>query len=272
MLSGLGLSTAANYGRLETEEMAALMPGMGLDCCEVFLDSYSEFSTGFAQIVKDVLQGLPVHSVHALGTVFEAQLFSHAKRQREDARDILLRILDAAALLGAKVYVYHGPFRVNPQFPRTTLERIVPVVTQMMAAAAERDMVIGWENVSWAWLNTPEDAAKLRQAMPDLHFVLDNKQAHHRGLTLPEFLPAVGPQLANVHLCDIDTQGQLCLAGRGSVDFTALFRTFFAHGYHGPFIYEPYSHLFETQEELQGAVDYLRASLRKASQNDENAV
>ena len=43
----LGLSSAAFYGRREVEDSAALLPGYGLDVCEVFLNSFSEYNTTF---------------------------------------------------------------------------------------------------------------------------------------------------------------------------------------------------------------------------------
>ena len=40
----LGLTTAAFYGRLETEEAAARLRALDVDCAEVFLQTPSEYS------------------------------------------------------------------------------------------------------------------------------------------------------------------------------------------------------------------------------------
>lgn len=268
----LGLTTAACYGRLETEEMAALMPDMPLDCCEVFLETHSEYSVDFARRVRAALGDLPVHSVHPLGTLYENQLFSRSPRQRADAFEIFGRVLDAGQALGAKVYVFHGPFGMSPDVPRMELDRIVPTARRMIQQAGERDMVIGWENVSWAWMSRPEHTRQLREALPDLWFVLDNKQSHRLGLPVEDFIPAMAGRIVNVHVCDIDGEGKLQLAGRGQVDFPRLFQRIRETGYRGPVIHEPYSHLFESPQELVTAAGALRAALDCASQTDQNSV
>ena len=71
----LGLSSAAFYGRREVEDTAALLPGYGLDVCEVFLNSFSEYSTDFGGLVRERLNGLPCVSVHPKGTQFEPDIF-----------------------------------------------------------------------------------------------------------------------------------------------------------------------------------------------------
>ena len=72
----LGLSSAAFYGRREVEDTAALLPGYGLNVCEVFLNSFSEYSTTFGGLVRERLNGLPCVSVHPKGTQFEPDIFS----------------------------------------------------------------------------------------------------------------------------------------------------------------------------------------------------
>ena len=108
----LGLSTAAFYGRWETEEAAAYMSRLPLDCAEVFLQSASEYDISFAAQVKKNLNALPCVSVHPLGH-HENFMAQRPQRQKKDAFDTFLRILDAGAELGAKAYVYHG--RHTPQ-------------------------------------------------------------------------------------------------------------------------------------------------------------
>ena len=39
----IGMSTAAYYGRMETEESAALIASLGVPCCEAFLQTESEY-------------------------------------------------------------------------------------------------------------------------------------------------------------------------------------------------------------------------------------
>ena len=67
----LGLSTAAFYGRWETEESAAQMARWGVDCVEVFLETYSEYTRAFGTQVRRALCGIPCTSIHPQGTQFE---------------------------------------------------------------------------------------------------------------------------------------------------------------------------------------------------------
>ena len=104
----LGLSTAAFYGRWETEEAAARLSRMPIDCAEAFLQTPGEYGAEFGALVKQHLGPVPCTSVHPLGTQIESQLHGCSPRQRRDALDVLRRVLDAASSLGAGIYVYHG--------------------------------------------------------------------------------------------------------------------------------------------------------------------
>ncbi len=50
----IGLSSAAYYGQLETDEAAAHIAELPLDTCEVFLETPSEYTTDF--YLPDALQ------------------------------------------------------------------------------------------------------------------------------------------------------------------------------------------------------------------------
>lgn len=255
----LGMSTAAYYGRLETEEAAALCATMAVDCCEVFLETHSEYTAEFGHTVRSALPGFPVHSVHPKGTQFEGDLFGKSPRQRSDALRIWEGVLAAGQAMGAKVYVYHGPTDFSRQGQGPNLVAQQGVLVELCAMAAQRGICIGWENVVWAGLNTPEHVACIRHALPDMGFVLDIKQAMRCGVDALILLEAMGDRLVNVHLCDWDAQGKLCLPGQGVFDFSAFFSALRRGGYEGPAILEPYPYLFDKQEELETSLAYLRA-------------
>ena len=81
----IGLSSAAYYGQLETDEAAAHIAELPLDTCEVFLETPSEYTTDFTFRMRYNMNNFPVTSVHPLGTQFEPQLFGRAARQSDDA-------------------------------------------------------------------------------------------------------------------------------------------------------------------------------------------
>ena len=221
----IGLSTAAFYGKWEVEEAAAHLRGYGAECAEVFFQTRSEYTREFARLTRDRLDGLPCTSVHPFGTAFENEFFGRSARQRADAMDMLRRVLDAAAELDARLYVYHGrysPARVELPFDA---QRNAEVVARMQEEATQRKIKIAWENVCWCQLTTPERAREIRRLLPEIRFTLDIKQAMRAGRDPIDFVDAMGEQLANVHVCDWDENGRLCLPGKGTFDFTAFIRT-----------------------------------------------
>ena len=177
----LGLSTAAFYGRWETEEAAARLSRMPIDCAEAFLQTPGEYGAEFGALVKQHLGPVPCTSVHPLGTQFESQLHGCSPRQRRDALDVLRRVLDAASSLGAGIYVYHG--RNTPLLSPLpwNLPDNLDVIARMREEAAPRGVTIAWENVCWCQLTTAQRVREAREAAPWLRFTLDIKQAMRAG-------------------------------------------------------------------------------------------
>ena len=105
----IGLSSAAFSGRMETEEEAARTAALGVPCCEVFLETFSEYSGDFGREVRARLGETECVSVHPKGTQFESDLFGRSRRQVEDAMAWFAGVCDAGRALGAKYYIFHGP-------------------------------------------------------------------------------------------------------------------------------------------------------------------
>ena len=253
----LGLSTAAFYGKWETEEAAKQIASLGFDCAEVFFQSDSENTTEFAQLVKRNLDGVPCTSVHPLGG-YENYMAGRPARQVRDAFDHFRRILDAGAELGAKTFVYHG--RNTPMLKALdwNLQWNIDAVGPMCEEAAQRGMVIGWENVCWCQLTEPSRVLEAKKALPQVRFTLDIKQAMRAGCDPIEFVHAMGDRLCNVHICDWDQEGKLCLPGEGVFDFANLTAALGEVGYHGPVIMEPYRALIRSGEALMRSALHMR--------------
>ena len=268
----LGLTTAAFYGRLETEEAAAHLRALDVDCAEVFLQTPSEYSASFGETVKAALAGIPATSVHPLGTAFETSLFSPSRRQRADAERLWEGVLCAAEAFGARRYVYHGRSSARGRRMEATFEQDAPRIEELCAAASAHGVRLCWENVSWCQLTSPERVRAVRRACPHAGFVLDVKQAMQSGFDAVEFAREMGDRLCNVHVCDFDASGRLCLPGRGIYDFAALAMALRAAGYDGPVILEPYANLFREEAELADSLAYLRKTMEIASQKTANRV
>lgn len=259
----LGLSTAAFYGRWETEEAAQAIGCLPLDCCEVFLQTGSEYERDFARDVRTRLAGVRCTSMHPLGFQYENQLHARSQRQRRDALDMFRRALDAGAELDAGVYVYHGRATMQLTPLPWNLEANAEVLALMCEEAAQRNMVIGWENVFYCQLTTPERVLEAKKALPQVRFTLDIKQAMRAGCDPIAFVRAMGDRLCNVHVCDWNADKKLCLPGEGVFDFAALLGALRAVGYGGPVILEPYLALIGSDEALARSIAFMRNKIKE---------
>lgn len=254
----LGISSAAFYGVHETEEAAHVVSLLPLDCCEVFLQTDSEYTLDFARICKRNLRGVPCTSIHPLGASFENSMMGSSQRQRNDARSLFCRILDAGAELGATRYVYHGRNTPQQRILPWNMEWNAEAYAYMSEEAAKRGMRICWENVCWCQLTGAERVLAARQVLPDVRFTLDIKQAMRAGENPLDVARAMGGALDNVHIVDWTADGKLCMPGEGEFDFDAFFVVLREIGYDGPVIIEPYSYLVRSEEALAESIAYLR--------------
>lgn len=272
----IGLSTAAFYGRWETEEAAAHLSDYGAECAEAFLQTRGEMTRGFAEDVRQKLDGIPCTSMHPKGTLFENELFGRSPRQQAEGWDFFRRALDAVAKLGAAYYVYHGWHSSTGSKMAFDAQKNADIVGKMQMEAAKRGIRVAWENVSWCQLTTPERVTEMRRWLPDIGFTLDIKQAMRVGRAPIEFIGAMGGQLVNVHICDWQSDGALCLPGEGSFDFDAFILALKREGYDGPIIVEPYLALIRSDEKLRQSLNKMKASEEMAdkiltARIDENA-
>jgi len=241
-----------------------MLSRLPLDCAEVFLQTESEYTRSFARKVKQNLNGLPCTSMHPLGTLFENQLISRSPRQRKDARNLLCRTLDAGAELGAKLYVHHGRNTPRNEVLPWNMSANAEMIGLIEEEAVKRDMHVAWENVCWCQLTTPERVKEALEAAPQLHFTLDIKQAMKAGCNPMDFVYAMGKHLANVHICDWDQQGKLCLPGEGAFDFAALVSALDSVGYTGALVIEPYLALIRDDEALARSIGFMKRIINRA--------
>ena len=258
----LGLSTAAFYGRWETEEAAAAISKLPVDCAEVFLQSDSEISPKFAALVRRNLGDVACTSVHPLGG-YENYMAGRPARQVRDAFAHFEKVLEAGKGLGAKTFVYHG--RHTPLLSPLpwNLKWNIEAIAPMCEMAEKRSMVIGWENVSWCQLTTPDRICEAKAALPQVRFTLDIKQAMRAGCDPMEYVRAMGDQLCNVHVCDWHEDGKLCLPGEGIFDFAALMAALKEIDYNGPVIMEPYLRMIDSDEALLRSIAFMRDKMKE---------
>ena len=96
----IGVSTAAYYGRMETEESAAFLESLGVPCCEAFLQTYSEYQPEFGRTLKAAAGKMEIVSAHNKTLHFEGDFLAQSPRQRADGFAMLETFLETVQLLG----------------------------------------------------------------------------------------------------------------------------------------------------------------------------
>ena len=258
----LGMSSAAFYGHGETEDQAAMLADYPVEVCEVFLQTYSEYSAAFGALVKERLAGLPCVSAHPKGgTQFELDLFGRSNRQTEDAMGLFGQVCAAGRELGARYYVLHGPFSVSGRLRPGQIHALGERTERLRAIAAAYGVEMLWENVHWCALRDPEDVREMTALLPEQRFVLDVKQAYRAGTTPFAMMEAMGDRVRHVHALDMDKAGRLCLPGEGVTDWKALMRELRDRGYAGAVILEPYEWMARDPDALRRSLDVLRNAM-----------
>lgn len=254
----IGLSSAAFYGRMETEEAAAHVSELPVDTSEVFLETPSEYTTDFTIRLRYLMNCFPVTSVHPLGTQFEPQLFGRSVRQTDDAFAMLDRVCRTAKALGATYYIFHGPFGVHGHLSPANIPFLEERFARIRERAARQDLRVLWESVSWCSLSTPQDVRDLLARVPDAEFVLDVKQVHLAGADPIDMARAMQGHLRHLHVLDWTEDGRLTLPGSGCFDWRRFAAQLRQDGFDGAVILEPYPQLSENEEELLHSLDFLR--------------
>lgn len=258
----IGLSTASFFGKALTEDSFQHIRNAGVEVCEVFLTTFYEYEPEFGKLLKSRLGDLRVHSVHTLTNQFEPQLFNRADRTREDAFHILDKVGQVMMELSAKYYTFHGPSIIKKSQLNVNYEyeasRIKAVCDRIQTYGAE----LTYENVHWAKYRNPEFMRELHRLIPSLKTCLDIKQAMQSGYDYKEYLEVDADTLRTVHVCDYDGD-KLCPPGKGKFDFREFFERLKGAGYDGPIMIELYSGDYDSFEDVNESVYYLKNILEK---------
>ena len=259
----IGLSTATFFGKEVTEDTFKLIQGMDISVCEVFMTTFSEYQPDFANLINSRKNNLEIYSVHSLTTHFEPMLFNMAERTRNDAFSILNMFLSNAKAIGAKSYTFHGPTMLRKIPYNINFDDFGEKVNNLAQLVEGFGLNLSYENVHWAYFNAPSFFVELKKRCPDIFCTLDIKQAMQSGLTYSDFLPVMADRLNNVHISDFDEGGNICVPGKGIVDFERLFKALKDFGYDGNMMLELYSKNYNNYDELHRSLEYLQNILSK---------
>jgi sugar phosphate isomerase/epimerase len=252
--------------RKYNEEALPLLDELGVQNAEIFLTSFSEYEKPFVEFLATKIGKVKVNSVHALNTEFEPQLFSLNERVRTDAYAWVDKVLDAARILNAPYYTFHGTSRVkrsthsgkNDNFPM-----MIEGFSRLVSHCQDKGVALCLENVEWSTYNRPGVFEILAKEIPALRGVLDIKQARISEYPYEQYLTEMGERLAHVHVSDVKENGKLCLPGKGAFDFDTLIKRLKDVGFDGAILIEAYQDDYERVEELKDSCDYLNELLYK---------
>ncbi len=253
----VGISTASFFLKELTEDTFSVIQRCGGETCEVFLTTFSEYEPSFGELLVKRKGDLDVYSVHSLNTNFEPQLFNAAPRTRADAVEIFRKVLFVGRQLGARAYTFHGLSRLK----RTMYfdPKVVGVrMRELGEIANEYGITLCLENVHWATFNTPGFYEEMKKHSLGCGCVLDIKQARQSGYDWREYLAVMGDTIKNVHLSDVDADGNIVMVGKGVFPFEELIDRLLDIGYTGPLLIEQYAKNYDDYAQVAQSVEYLK--------------
>ena len=258
----IGISTASFYPML-LEDGISLAADLGYQRVEMFLNSESEYNPAFCKERRRQLDdlGIEVISMHPYTSAMEGHLlFSDYPRRTADALDQYRRYFEAAALLGAKYFTFHGELLRSRGLPRSSPDAArYDTYADLCSTARECGIQFTQENVSWCKSADPKFLRGLYDNVPDLAFTLDTKQAIRAGYTWSDYVGAVGDRIVNLHVSDYTEKTDCLLPGQGNCDFSELFSALESHGYAGSAIVEVYQTDYSTPKKLEQSRIYLES-------------
>lgn len=254
-----GISTASFFTKVPTESCFSALKDMGVGTTEVFLSTYSEYEKGFADALGERLDGsVKVHSVHALSSQFEGELFSPSTRVRDDAEQLFRKVCYAGNVLGAKYYTFHGPLNLKKSSQATDVGAYAERFAYLAGVAKTYGIVIAAENVHYCKFASPDLMRELMRACPMLCATVDVKHSLFSGYDPIKYIDAVEDRLVTVHVTDVTKEETTALPGKGRFDFEKLFKELDKRKLEPAVIIEAYARDFTYLEELKASYDYLR--------------
>lgn len=246
----IGFSTANYFAELNTEESLDLYGQLGVQTCEVFLNTFSETTPEFIRKLNEVKANydLSVNSVHFMSAVMEPCLFDRHLRRRQDFFALFDQSLDCIKALGSDIYTFHG-------IPKTMVgdrfAEVVAIYDELAKRAWAKGVRLAQENVAYLAAGDLSFLKELKEAMTEpLFYTLDVKQARRAKQDISQMISFMGDRLVNVHISDAK-KGHLCLnPGDGDENFLVLFEKLKAVQYQGNVIIELYRENFKDDQDL----------------------
>ncbi len=258
-----GISTACLYPQL-LEESLEMIGELKAGYTEVFFSTLSEIGMDYVKMLRKKAErlSLDIVSVHPFTSGHEPlYFFSRYERRFNDSRDLYKRMYKAAAVLGAKYFVFHG----DRKQPSVSKERYFEIFDILSRDAGEFGIKLLQENVAGCTSNTPQFCRLMREQLPEAGFVLDIKQVIRSGFTVDDMLDAMGSSVCHVHISDSTPSNDCLPAGEGDYDFNMLVNRLAGYGYDGALMLELYRETFSSLSQLKRSWEYIQDIIDKTS-------
>lgn len=258
-MSDIGISTACFYP-MYTEKALQKITNFNVPVCEIFFNCFSEMDINFIKKLKKIAdsKNLKITSIHPFLSGLEGFLFfSEYKRRVDDGIDIYKRHFEAAAVLGAKYFVFHGALN-SSSF--CGMECYIERYKRIYDVAKTFGVTVTHENVSRTVSATVDFVKEFKKAMgSDASFTFDLKQCIRASQDPLEFIQAMGDKIRHVHINDFDFEKKECrLPCEGNCDISGIIGSLKSTGYDGDYIVEVYSDNYKSEDDIA-------ASLKKLS-------
>lgn len=233
----VGLSSAALYPHVTTEDALRVAADLGFRVVELYLQTVGEYHPLFLAELQTRTRdlGLSVHALHI--DTRHYHFWSGYRRRRDEAAALFGEAVHIAASLGAVCIDWHGLTQAEMK-AGVSVDEFIDVAAALGERAADGGVVLSIENVSWCWMRGPDEVARLREAGLPVGFTFDPFQAGEAHVDPLAVVQVMGDGLTNVHLSDYAPGHRHLPVGAGTLDWVSLLGEIGASGYGGPLILE----------------------------------
>lgn len=264
-ISKVGISTACYYPENTFVSLQNVLD-TGVPVAEVFMNSLEELEPSNLKRFTDEASahGAEIVSFHPYTSAFESLLFfSEYKLRLCDGIELYKRFFEAARILGAKYFVFHGE-KNSPTFSRSlsSREHICEVYGRLIEAARKEGLTFTQENVNNFRSHSPEYIKYLYDTIPELCFTFDLKQALRARQDHIAIVDAMGERMKHIHINDFG-EHECCLPFEGYVNMNELSAKLNEHSYSGDFILEVYRANFEGTKDLVNSLEKVKKTFCK---------
>ncbi|MFQ9873322.1 MAG: sugar phosphate isomerase/epimerase family protein [Oscillospiraceae bacterium] len=244
-----GVSSACFYP-MPLAQSLRLLGENGINCCEVFFNTFSEFSPDALRELRGILDtyGMQVPSIHPFTSEWEYLFFfSEYPGRLEDGLELYRRIFDAAQQLGAHVMVFHGD-RLKGTCSIGTYAERYRILNNL---GQQFGVTVCQENVPRTRCSSLDFIRALRRELHDeIAFTADFKQALRSGMEISQMLNAMGSCLRHIHISDNSPDSDCLAPGAGTLDFIKILSQLDGLGGVDTLMIELYSKSFGSPQDL----------------------